>query len=95
MLIGIFELLETKQDEYDTYHGYLEGVRDYWLARTDLSLAVGNTLPSSAHVGKEYLDVEEYLAPKSSGVDHSKHSMGNHSSQSTTDQNAHDEHMHH
>ena len=95
MLIGIFELLETKQDEYDTYQGYLEGVRDYWLARTDLSLAVGNTLPSSAHVGKEYLDVEEYLAPKSSGVDHSKHSMENHSSQSTTDQNAHDEHMHH
>ena len=95
MIIGIFELLEMKQNEYDTYQGFLEGVRDYWLARSNLSLAVGNTLPSSANVGKEYLDVEEYLAPKSSGVDHSKHSMENHSNQTTTDQNEHDAHMHH
>ncbi len=95
MLIGIFELLETKQQEYDAYQGYLEGVRDYWLSRTELARAVGNTLPSSAHVGKEHIDVEEYLTPKTSGVDHSKHNMENNSSKSITDQNEHDAHEHH
>ncbi len=73
MLIGIFELLETKQQEYDAYQGYLEVVRDYWLARTQLARAVGNTLPSSAHVGKEQLDVEEYITPKISDIDHTGH----------------------
>jgi outer membrane protein, heavy metal efflux system len=73
MLIGIFELLEIKQQEYDAYQGYLEVVRDYWLARTDLARAVGNTLPSSKQVGKEYLDVDVYITPKSSGTDHSGH----------------------
>lgn len=79
MLIGIFELLETKQDEYDTYQSYLEIVRDYWLARTDLARFVGNTLPSSASVGEEHLNIEEYIAPKSSGVNHSKHGGMDHS----------------
>lgn len=73
MLIGIFELLATKQEEYDTYQGYLEVVRDYWLARTELARAVGNTLPSSAQVSEEHLDVEEYLTPKTNGTDHSGH----------------------
>lgn len=95
MLIGIFELLETKQDEYDSYQGYLEVVRDYWLARTDLARAVGNTLPSSAHVGKEHLDVEEYIAPKTNGVDHSKHNMDSSPDNSTSSQDEHDAHRHH
>ena len=50
MLIGTFELLATKKQEYDSYQGYLEAVRDYWLARVALARAVGNTLPSSRNV---------------------------------------------
>lgn len=73
MLIGIFELLVTKQQEYNAYQGYLEVVRDYWLARTELTRAVGNTLPSSVNIGKEHLNVEDYIAPKSSSADHSGH----------------------
>ena len=73
MLIGIFELLMTKQQEYNAYQGYLEVVRDYWLARTELTRAVGNTLPSSVNVGKEHLNVEDYIVPKSSSADHSGH----------------------
>jgi cobalt-zinc-cadmium efflux system outer membrane protein len=79
MLIGIFELIESKQEEYDAYQGYLEVVRDYWLARTALANAVGNTLPSSVNIGEEHLDVEEYIAPKSSGMDHSTHGGMDHS----------------
>lgn len=74
MLIGIFELLETKQQEYDAYQGYLEVVRDYWLARSELTRAVGNTLPSTASIGKERLDVEKLIQPQGDG-DHSQHNM--------------------
>jgi cobalt-zinc-cadmium efflux system outer membrane protein len=44
MLIGVYQLVQTKQDEVATYREYLETVRDYWLARTDLELAVGGRL---------------------------------------------------
>jgi cobalt-zinc-cadmium efflux system outer membrane protein len=46
MLIGQFELLEAKQEEYEAYGGYLEALKDYWLARVDLTRAVGAVLPS-------------------------------------------------
>ncbi len=80
MLIGIFELLSDKQQEYDAYQGYLESVRDYWLARTELTRAVGTTLPSSAHVGDTYLNVKQYLPKeeqqeKSTAKNHMHHHM--------------------
>jgi cobalt-zinc-cadmium efflux system outer membrane protein len=73
MLIGIFELIALKQDEYDAYQGYLEAIRDYWLARVDLSLATGTALPSSADMPDERIDVEEFVRPASGGMDHSGH----------------------
>ncbi len=77
MLIGIFELLALKQDEYDAYQGYLETIRDYWLARVALSLATGGALPSSAQIGNERIDVDEFIRPAVGGMDHSGHNMGN------------------
>ena len=53
MLVGVFDLIRTKQDEYDTYQMYLEALRDYWLARTALTLAVGAPLPSSAVISDQ------------------------------------------
>ena len=44
MLIGVYELLQAKQDEIDAYRGYIEAVRDYWVARSDLERAVGGRL---------------------------------------------------
>jgi len=46
MIIGVFELIQAKRQEYDAYQSYLEAIRDYWLARTELSRAVGARLPS-------------------------------------------------
>jgi len=46
MLIGTFELLLTKQEQYVAYQGYLEAIRDYWLARSELMRSVGARLPS-------------------------------------------------
>ncbi len=48
MIIGVFELIQAKRQEYDAYQSYLEAIRDYWLARTDLLRAVGGRLPSES-----------------------------------------------
>jgi len=48
MLIGVFELLASKQEEYNHYQAYIEALKEYWLARTALGQAVGNTLPGEA-----------------------------------------------
>lgn len=50
MLIGQFELIRAKQQQYDTYQKAFEAVRDYWLARVELASAVGSALPSDAHI---------------------------------------------
>lgn len=77
MLIGVFELLTLKQDEYDAYQGYLEAIRDYWLARADLGLATGTVLPSSSSIDKKGVDVELFTEPASAPMDHSGHTMPN------------------
>ncbi len=53
MLVGQFELILARQQEYDAYQSYLESVRDYWLARADLEHAIGTALPSDARIGTE------------------------------------------
>ena len=84
MLVGQFELLLAKQEEYDAYQGYLEAVRDYWVARTELTRQVGAPLPSSAQIGTDTIDVDTLITPKeapmghggsSDGMDHTGHDM--------------------
>ncbi|WP_028007936.1 TolC family protein [Solimonas flava] len=48
MLVGVFELLAARQQGYDAYAGYLEALRDYWVARAELARAVGSRLPDDA-----------------------------------------------
>ena len=73
MLIGVFELIQAKAKEYDAYQGYLETVRDYWLARVELTRSVGERLPSSASAKESTPSVEDILTPKGGmeGMDHS------------------------
>jgi cobalt-zinc-cadmium efflux system outer membrane protein len=61
MLLGTFDLLLARQQQYDAYQRYIEAVRDYWLARTDLARAVGTQLPSDAQIGTDTLDPGEIL----------------------------------
>lgn len=70
MLIGVFELLAAKQQQYDAYSGYLDAVRDYWLARIELTRAVGRKLPSSDQPTPDTLDAEKLAKPKAGGMDH-------------------------
>lgn len=45
MLIGAYELLETRAAQLEVQQDYVEAVRGYWVARADLELAVGGRLP--------------------------------------------------
>jgi len=94
MLKGQFELLFAKQQEYDAYQGYLETVRDYWLARVELARQVGARLPSDAQIGGETLDVETLTTPKGSGGGHSGHEMHqDQSSDEPSETSPHGEHQ--
>ncbi len=71
MIIGQFELLQAKQAEYDAYQGYIERLRDYWLARVELAREVGAALPSAAQQQQPSLDVDSLTRPK--GGEHHDH----------------------
>lgn len=73
MIIGQFELINAKQQEYDAYQGYIERLRDYWLARVELAREVGAALPSAALQSpqdQQTLDVESLTKPKDAGHQH-------------------------
>ncbi len=48
MLLGVYQLLQAKQDEINSYREYIEAVRDYWIARADLERAIGTRLAVAA-----------------------------------------------
>ena len=48
MLLGVFQLIQAKQSEFDAYREYIESLRDYWIARSDLERAVGTRLTEAA-----------------------------------------------
>ena len=68
MLIGTFDLLLAKQQQYDAYQGYLEAVRDYWLARVDLTRTVGARLPSESAARAPLMGPEESPSEPSEGM---------------------------
>jgi outer membrane protein, heavy metal efflux system len=41
MLLGVYQLLAAKQAEVNAYREYIEAVRDYWIARSELERATG------------------------------------------------------
>lgn len=89
MLIGVFELIRAKVDEYDAYQSYLEAVRDYWLARVELARIVGQRLPSDAAIGERTPSVQEILSPGEAGMDHSGHGGMDHAAPETVDHSKH------
>ena len=57
MLVGVFQLLMAKQNEVSTYREYIEAVRDYWIARSDLDRAAGGRLTGpgvAQHTGHQH-----------------------------------------
>ena len=49
MLLGAYELLLAKQAEVGAYRDYIDVVREYWIARSDLERATGGRLAPWPH----------------------------------------------
>ena len=45
MLIGVFELLADARDQIASVNAYIDALRDFWIAETDLQLALSGTSP--------------------------------------------------
>lgn len=73
MLIGTFELLHTKIEEYDSYIGYLMAIRDYWIADSQLMHAVGDSIAYTAMHDTELINVEMLLNLNTSPTSHDEH----------------------
>ena len=73
MFIGQFELLLSKQQQYDAYQGYLEAIRDYWLARVDLARAVGSDLSSSEKGPGSAVGVDAILQAPAESMEYGEH----------------------
>lgn len=70
MLIGTFDLLETKQQEYESYVGYIKALQVYWTAYSDLMYAAGDSLHIPISDEKEVFNIEDYLISKQPVNDH-------------------------
>jgi cobalt-zinc-cadmium efflux system outer membrane protein len=44
-LVGAFDLLMAKQQEFEAYQKYIETLRDYWIVRADMQRSLGGRLP--------------------------------------------------
>ncbi|MCI1709700.1 MAG: TolC family protein [Chiayiivirga sp.] len=74
MLVGVFELILAKREEYDAYQEYLEAVRDYWVARAELRGVVGGALPDDGTDLTRTIGVEAMLPSATArAMDHSMH----------------------
>ncbi|MDB4934287.1 MAG: Copper tolerance protein [Labilithrix sp.] len=49
MLLSVYQLLQIRQQEVAAMAEYLEALREYWTARSDLERAVGGRLPVATH----------------------------------------------
>ncbi len=45
MLIGVYQLLQAKQNEILAYREYVEALKEYWIAKAELERVVGGKLP--------------------------------------------------
>jgi cobalt-zinc-cadmium efflux system outer membrane protein len=71
MLMGVYQLLNARQMEINAYREYIEAVRDYWIARSDLERAVGGGLPVGHSVHSAAASPS--LTPQTPAASHSQH----------------------
>jgi cobalt-zinc-cadmium efflux system outer membrane protein len=77
MLLGVYQLIQAKQNEFDAYRGYIEALRDYWIARSDLERAVGTRLTEITTVSADRKDGSKRTPPAqppaAPGTEHGGH----------------------
>jgi outer membrane protein, heavy metal efflux system len=64
MHLGIFQLLEAKQEQLEAGGDYVRSLQEYWLAHTRLARAVGGLLPESVLPEPEEVEDLEELFKK-------------------------------
>ena len=52
MLISVFELLADAREQVASVNGYIDALKDYWIAETDLQAALGGKLPDNSSITK-------------------------------------------
>lgn len=78
MLVGAFELIQAKRDQYDAWQGYFEAVRDYWIARSALRSATGGLLPGDDEAMPPASGVGDILGPPTESAEESAHRPEHH-----------------
>lgn len=46
MFVGVFDLLEAREEQIDAGRDYIESLAEYWAARTELERVIGRRLPT-------------------------------------------------
>lgn len=79
MLSSAFELIQFKQQEFDLLRERTDALLAYWQARSELTLATGQSLPlKSNHEPAEDNATSVQPAQPAPEIDHSKHHHGGH-----------------
>jgi outer membrane protein TolC len=65
MLASVFELLADSRDQIGAVNSYIDALKDYWLAETDLQQALGGRLPPLAMASAPFTS----MAPQASSTD--------------------------
>lgn len=93
MLVGAFELIQARRAQFDAHQAYLEAIRDWWLARVELQLAVAGPLPGDDAELQPAPGLEQLLAPAGGGHDqHGQHAPGSIPAEATPDADPHRQH---
>ncbi len=48
MLLGVYQLIQAKQSAFEAYRDYIEALRDYWIARSDLERTIGSRIAAAS-----------------------------------------------
>ncbi len=71
MLLSVFELLADSREQVAAANGYIEALRDFWLAQAHLQQALGGRLPVASTVPPPVVP-DTPAAPPAHSHDHSK-----------------------
>ncbi len=44
MLVGVYDLLNAKKEEIESYHKFIESLKEYWILRSELELLAGEKI---------------------------------------------------
>ncbi len=65
MFMSIFQLLQAKRDQIEAGRNFIDALKDYWIARTELELAVGGRIKNVSTVSKTSMPSQVIDYPES------------------------------